>query len=836
MTAASELNPTIRYAGGVADRLQAGFNDDVKLAIEQMLVQISVLSGLVGVVGDQSAAGFFTSGVLEHERGGLEADVSGYDGLIKISEGVTSQAVPGEDYLDPDHVNIGSGATITEITGQMVFADLTTPDGITLYNLINNIKGLPFFMYRLWRYATPSLDAVYSPPIYVADFEIPSLSYAGPVVIFGANDGYLYCINGEDGTLLWRVDLGDPITGRCQVADVDGDGYYEVFVGVSSGGGEIYCLEDSGSTKWTTSYSEAFAHVGELVDESGSWFLYAISLAGTCIKLDASDGSEEWTPYSTAGGGGALSYPVVIDVDDDSVLEVIFSADDGYVYCLNAATGALKWSYDLGSASAALVRVDDIDNDGDNEIIVGCRDGRTYVLTESGALQDKTPILTAYGYDDIDPAAALIGDDFVVAGAAGIIQRFDSDCESIWRYNIKGSVSADTVKGDINYDSIDELLVADETGQITALTPNGGFLGTQLIRGGIHGTPVLSDLDSDSQLEMIIPSIDGYVEMWRFDDHSLSHVYYTYYLDSYYRLGSLNSSGISMDFVWGALTTGGRVAPLAAAPGVLYTRQSGDLRSYSPINGSLLWQNSDPTVSYDAIMISPSGYIFCAYFSGKYIDKYSSAGVLVDTISFSSVSWYVKNLYLDADGNFLGVKNTQTSSPYSAYAFKIDPAGAVLWDDKFLFSGSYAANCGGAVDADGNLYVTSTLKYIFPVDGETGTVGASFGYYYAYNQRISIDRNYIYWVGAEAPYGNRAYIKVYNLLTQAYEWGVTINHSTSYDQEVQSFAEPGYGYFWIGNNNTLYKYDSAGNFIDSYSVNYNQVALSPGLIGEGHWG
>lgn len=42
-----------------------------------------------------------TSGTLVHERGGLEADVSAYDGIPKISGGATSQATAGTDYVSP---------------------------------------------------------------------------------------------------------------------------------------------------------------------------------------------------------------------------------------------------------------------------------------------------------------------------------------------------------------------------------------------------------------------------------------------------------------------------------------------------------------------------------------------------------------------------------------------------------------------------------------------------------------------------------------------------------------------------------------------------------------
>lgn len=47
------------------------------------------------------AASEVTSGTLTHEHGGLEADVSAYSGLVKISGGATSQASAGTDYYSP---------------------------------------------------------------------------------------------------------------------------------------------------------------------------------------------------------------------------------------------------------------------------------------------------------------------------------------------------------------------------------------------------------------------------------------------------------------------------------------------------------------------------------------------------------------------------------------------------------------------------------------------------------------------------------------------------------------------------------------------------------------
>lgn len=62
--------------------------------------------------------GYFAGGgaTILHERGGLEADVSAYSGLIKISGGATSQAAAGTDYYAPGSTDVavadgGTGAS-----------------------------------------------------------------------------------------------------------------------------------------------------------------------------------------------------------------------------------------------------------------------------------------------------------------------------------------------------------------------------------------------------------------------------------------------------------------------------------------------------------------------------------------------------------------------------------------------------------------------------------------------------------------------------------------------------------------------------------------------------
>lgn len=101
---------TVNYAGirnvpedRILGRDDAGTGRAEALTVAEVLSLLSVYTvsqtdALLGAKADTShnhAAGDITSGTLAHERGGLEADVSAYDGLVRITGGATSAAPTG---------------------------------------------------------------------------------------------------------------------------------------------------------------------------------------------------------------------------------------------------------------------------------------------------------------------------------------------------------------------------------------------------------------------------------------------------------------------------------------------------------------------------------------------------------------------------------------------------------------------------------------------------------------------------------------------------------------------------------------------------------------------
>ena len=105
---------------------------------------------LIAVDTHTHPASDITSGTLTHERGGLEADVSTYDGLIKISGGATSAVTvttAGEALLDDasasdQRVTLGLGTAAVEDSN--AFATASHAHGnITNDGKIGSTSGLP---------------------------------------------------------------------------------------------------------------------------------------------------------------------------------------------------------------------------------------------------------------------------------------------------------------------------------------------------------------------------------------------------------------------------------------------------------------------------------------------------------------------------------------------------------------------------------------------------------------------------------------------------------------------------------------------------------------------
>lgn len=167
-------------------------------------------------------------------------------------------------------------------------------------------------------------------------FSTPSI--VDKYILFGTVDGRLIMLDMLQKNIVWEAPLGDDVTATPAIADINRDGIKEIIVGSST--------KESYTKNW----------------------LYAINLKKVGVWNYS---TEKWPVYASA---------VIADINRDSWLEVVFTANDGDVVALDYL-GRKIWEFGKYTGSVASPALADIDEDGDIEIILGSYfSNRVYVL------------------------------------------------------------------------------------------------------------------------------------------------------------------------------------------------------------------------------------------------------------------------------------------------------------------------------------------------------------------------------------------------------------------------------------------------------------------------
>lgn len=168
-----------------------------------------------------------------------------------------------------------------------------------------------------------------------------------------------------DGTLLWtNSNVYDAIPAA---GDFDLDGTPEI-VGALSG--QVYLLDADGTTLWTASFPSGGAGAPTVADFDGDGYP-EVGVAGAYYyAVFETDGSLLWSTavqdYSSSVTGSS-----VFDFEGDGAADVVYG-DEVTLWVFDGATGAIKFAMD-DHASGTLYEyplVVDVDNDGVSEIVL----------------------------------------------------------------------------------------------------------------------------------------------------------------------------------------------------------------------------------------------------------------------------------------------------------------------------------------------------------------------------------------------------------------------------------------------------------------------------------
>jgi eukaryotic-like serine/threonine-protein kinase len=283
---------------------------------------------------------------------------------------------------------------------------------------------------RKWRYATGG--AITSSAAIVADR-----------IFFVSRDGHAYCLRASDGRLVWKRRFG---------ADLGAQNYWDytlaspVVVGttlfVGSGDGRLYALDAAnGRSRWAY---DAHARIRTTVAVHAGRVVFGTT-GGHVVALRQRDGALLWSfatmgaTHTFADAGNDTTSIVASPTIAEGIVAI--GSRDGFLYGLDAQTGAQRWR---------------ITHDGSSWILATAYDGHSL---------------------------------YVASGSAQFVQAIDpASGEERWRFATRAAVfSSLTLAGTT-------LLFADFAGQVYAVdTSTGSQRWAFPLHGRALSTPVVAD-------------------------------------------------------------------------------------------------------------------------------------------------------------------------------------------------------------------------------------------------------------------------------------------------------------------------------------------------------
>lgn len=325
----------------------------------------------------------------------------------------------------------------------------------------------------LWRFRTGA--AVHSSP-----------ALQDNLLYFGSNDGYVYCLNSDSGTLKWKFKASDGVSSSPALAN--GLVYFQ------ANDNHFYALDaKNGKKKWDFAGLPNVpfdGHCPVCPSEAGGWDYWVSSPAvdgskvyfgsgdGHIYSLNSLNGKLNWK-FKT--GGRVRSSPAVFQ-------NTIYAGSlDGKMYAVDATKGTLLWSFKAeGNEYFPTGEIQSTPAIAAGMVIFGSRDYYLYALAAgTGELKWKN-----WHKDSWVIASPAIIDNGVYIGTSDgkTLQRVDlMTGKEVWQTNVNGNVFASPAVG------ADLVYVGTAGGDIFVLSRDKGQIGSgRIYDSRIISTPIIA--------------------------------------------------------------------------------------------------------------------------------------------------------------------------------------------------------------------------------------------------------------------------------------------------------------------------------------------------------
>lgn len=358
-----------------------------------------------------------------------------------------------------------------------------------------------------------------------------------PELVFGCyrNDGCIYALNAEDGSLLWKYNTGEFAEGCNDVApilfDADGDGDIEVFV-PSSCTPATYCLDGAtGNVVWKTQTrgSDSPPTIADL-DNDGNFEILHGEFGGYVICMDARTGVKLWE-IAVDTNSWIQTAPTIADLNGDGQLDFVVATwnfnENNKIFAFNGLTQEVLWSVQLDGYVYHGTAIADFDDDGKPECVIGDYSGKLRMLNgENGSIvwtfQAPYYIPSPVTIADIDGN----GSCEILFASGSLIYALNSSGTVLWEAEgIENNSSfRGVIAADITDDGVPEVIFGGSSGTVSALRGTDGYplwsidlkehIGKDF---NIDHAPVVADFDGDGILELFI--IGGHSEYPNFGNN-----------------------------------------------------------------------------------------------------------------------------------------------------------------------------------------------------------------------------------------------------------------------------------------------------------------------------
>jgi len=338
----------------------------------------------------------------------------------------------------------------------------------------------------------------------------------------------------SSGGLIWvKYTESEESRSSPVIGDIDGDSYLDI-VGGTTSGYNVEAMDRYGNFTWTfpsppssSPYytwpsSPAVADVNTSVSGlevfignnpfHNVWALDGDNSDGVNDGITATDG---WIYGGTEGidwdvlwkfdtYGQVLSSPALEDIDTDGEIEVVIGSGDGNLYALNGKNGTLEWSYATGGAVYSSAAIAQLDDDAALEVVVGSLNGSLYCLDgAAGSLQWTFPT-----NEPIYSSPAVFGSTIFVGSMDCKVYALKPDGTVRWSYNVSSPIysSPAVAKRGVRfgvYIGAGELYQGTYgDGALYLFDAINGSLIDRFVTASITTSPSVADIDGDGKLEI----------------------------------------------------------------------------------------------------------------------------------------------------------------------------------------------------------------------------------------------------------------------------------------------------------------------------------------------